>query len=67
MWRAGDPGGEQGLPGSIVLTLGGGPKIFLYWFCLSPKLWLTFGLVKQVACSLAWRAPGLFHRLWVWF
>lgn len=30
-------GRERGLPGSIVLTLGG-LKTFLCWFCLSAKL-----------------------------
>lgn len=29
MWRAGDPGGEQGLPGSIVLTLGGAEDLLV--------------------------------------
>ena len=43
----------------------GGLKRFLCRFRVSVKLQLTFGLVKQVACSLVCEAPGLFHPRWV--
>lgn len=53
--RAGNRGaGVQGVHA-------GGLKRFVRRFRVSAKLQLTFGLVKQVACSLVCKAPGLFH------